>query len=843
MTCKVKNVNDLSCKLLKKMFTDVEIYCNAIISRMKEVIRVQDLEVLTEDIDPDFRAELEEEEFRSLVAAFPARFHPDELSALVHKYKNGRYIDFKAFITDLMSPPKIVSKLIEPETPKKKHPEKYEELARYLYDRCTNLYEVMKAYDVNNTGKVTADQFCRALLGFDSAMHVFRLAVDRNTKLADYRALQREIEKIDLKFTAQESNFAPDQIPEIVRKFVQQVNSHGIILTDVFLKLSARAGFVEPSRFLQTLRTLKLSFSIENYQEITKAFTKEGRVDVKYFLRVAELYSQEKYVPPPPEVIIDHVKTKLIDLINDRRLNIWTIFKPYDRSGNGLVPKSIFTNTLIALQFDLTEREIRTFVETIAIDEGKNINYIEFAKTVYARRAINFDETIDSVLERLRNHVIEKGVRLARSLSVYDREKSGLISTSQFIAALRRIQFNLSEKDISLIRDKYEDKKMRHFLLWRKISEDVDVQQGPMGNMSASSSNLQFSPSMREILSSSRTMTTYNTIQISSSNPTENRPVPDDLIPVFGRIFKSTSTFGIDIADEFLRKDKLKKGRVPRPFFVEVISMIHVELSTKELQDLCQFYTCQNSTDIYYMSFLKDVDEFGTLAADANEPDHEEEEIQPVKNDDYEYIPPMEDCRTTRSLESSDVPHDMASDVTQLKYGCQRMHIEPSDMFKDFDKKRTGFVSKDNFARCISASGVRLSQATIDSLAKHFQDTKRSDSVNYLRIIKAINENTNTFHYENISADEHETLQNQSHKFMERLKQQRKNIGMVFKITDNLDATMEEKEFVRRIQEACPTLTAEVLRLFVKKYRTETDGEVYYMRFVNDCKLERTLTL
>ena len=53
---------------------DIELYCHAIISRMKEVIRVQDLEVLTPDIDPDFRAEIKEEEFRSLVAAFPARF-------------------------------------------------------------------------------------------------------------------------------------------------------------------------------------------------------------------------------------------------------------------------------------------------------------------------------------------------------------------------------------------------------------------------------------------------------------------------------------------------------------------------------------------------------------------------------------------------------------------------------------------------------------------------------------------------------------------------------------------------------------------------------------------------
>ncbi|EAY03797.1 EF hand family protein [Trichomonas vaginalis G3] len=823
---------------------DIELYCHAIISRMKEVIRVQDLEVLTPDIDPDFRAEIKEEEFRSLVAAFPARFHPDELAALVHKYKKDKYIDFARFISDLVHPDQPIDIVITPESPKKKLPSKYEELARYLYDRCTNLSEAMAPYDKNNTGKVTADQFCRGFLGFDSAMHVFRLAVDRNTNQVDYRQLQREINTIDLKFTAQESNFAPDQIPDIVRKFVQQVNSHGIILQDVFIKLSAHTGFSDPQQFLQTLRTLKLAFTIADYQEITKAFTKEGRVDVKYFLRVANLYSQEKYVPPPPEVVIEHVKARLIDFINDRRLNIWTMFKPYDRSGNGLVPKTIFVNTLIALQFDITDREIREFVDTITVDEDKYVNYIEFAKVVYARRAVNFDETIDSVLERLRNHVIEKSVRLARCLSVYDREKSGLISTSQFIAALRRIQFTLTEKDISLIRDHYEEKKMRHFLLWRHISEDVDIQQGPVGNMSASSSNLQFSPSMREILSSSRTMTTYNTIQVSSSNPTENRPVPDNLIPVFGRIFKRTSDFGIDIADEFLRKDKLKKGRVPRAFFIETISMVNIQLSAQELSDLCQFYTCQNSTDIYYMSFLKDVDEFGTLAADTLHDDDNEEESKPeeeVKNDDYSYVPPPEECRTTRSLEKSDVPHDLESDLAQLKFGCARMHIDPIDMFKDFDKKRTGIVSKSNFARCISNSGIRLSQSIIDSLSNHFSDTKKTDNVNYLRILKAIDENANHVNYANISTDELETIKLQSHKFMERLKQQRKTIANVFDIVEDQDATMPEADFVTKVSQACPTLTNDYLRLFVKKYRAETNGMVYYMRFVNDCNKEALL--
>ena len=819
-----------------------------IIFQMKEIIKQNDLEVLTPDTDPDFLNEISLDDFRKSVLNFPVlRITPDDVASLISTYKEGQFINFLRFINDVIAPdiPSLnttinpttgqivsTSSLTESLTPKKKLPPQYEELARYLYHKKTNLRELMQGLDRQNTGKLSGDQFCRGLLDFPSAVVLARLEMDKQTKLVDYRQLQNKIDGIDLKFVAQEADVPIDEIPDIVKGFIQQVKSHGIILTDVFYKKS-KTGFMEPQRFFTTLRTLKLNFTIDDYKAITQCFTKENKVDLKRFLRIAEHYSQEKYVPPPPPLDLDEETNNLLDMFNNRRLNVWSVFKPYDRTGQGIIPKQLFVNTLINLHLGISDRAIRAIADSIAIDDGKNINYVEFSKKVYAKRSMAFDETIDSVLQRLRDHVLEKNLRLAKALSIYDREKSGLITTSQFIAALRRIGFEVKEKDLALIREKYEDKAMPHYILWKQISEDVDIQQA---QVPASDSNLQFSPSMREILSSSRTMTTYTSVKLTGSNPTENRPVPDNLIPLYGEIFRRMTDLGIDIGDELMRKDKLKKGRVPRAFFRETIGMLGLKVTQEVTQQLVDFYSIEETNEVYYMSFLKDVEEFGTLYAGGGEeeeaPEHEEhhEEEQP------EQQPTMN--RTLReNPPSEEIQQEFAPELTKLNEACKRARIDPTELFHDFDKTNSGIVPRANFARALLSSGVHMTQKDSDALADKFVDEARPDCINYLKLVTAINQakvdQVTGSGFIPLSQPDEEKVKIALHKIVERLRSRRSNVRRLFaNATSN---PLPENDFIQCLSYARESVSNEVMHLILKKYRVSSDGSIDYEQFIKDC--------
>ena len=135
-----------------------------------------------------------------------------DATALCIYYKAPKYINFLKFIKDIVNPnfsslDTVTAETMKTQTtkPAKKLSPKYEELARYLRKINTDLRTLFKAYDKTCCGKITADQFCRGLVGFPSAVIVCRLAMDKQTKLVDYRQLQRDLDSIGIKFVAQEA--------------------------------------------------------------------------------------------------------------------------------------------------------------------------------------------------------------------------------------------------------------------------------------------------------------------------------------------------------------------------------------------------------------------------------------------------------------------------------------------------------------------------------------------------------------------------------------------------------------------------------------------------------------
>jgi hypothetical protein len=113
---------------------------------------------------------------------------------------------------------------------------------------------------------------------------------------------------------------------------------------------------------------------------------------------------------------VDAAQRRLIDSFVNCELNILTPFKPHDRLGNGTVDKPAFVDIIRRLPIDLSAPKLRAVAGALASGDG-GIIYGDFAHTVHARRGIDYSDTKNSVLAKLRNFLIAKERRLSPVLS------------------------------------------------------------------------------------------------------------------------------------------------------------------------------------------------------------------------------------------------------------------------------------------------------------------------------------------------------------------------------------------------------------------------------------------
>jgi len=65
---------------------------------------------------------------------------------------------------------------------------------------------------------------------------------------------------------------------------------------------------------------------------------------------------------------------------------------------------------------------------------------------------------------------------------------------------------------------------------------------------------------------------------------------------------------------------------------------------------------------------------------------------------------------------------DIASILGRIEGVIFARRIRAKDFFRDYDKLRSGRVTKPQFGRVIATMGIRLSQDETDALAEHFTE-------------------------------------------------------------------------------------------------------------------------
>ena len=776
---------------------------------------------------PGFKREVPEYDFRNTILDFPMTIPPDELAILVDHYRTGNRINYGQFVSDLLAcgnPAPSPMKITKPNP-------KYLALARYLHDGQTDLQTLVGFMDKTGNGILTADNFARALSNFPLAKDVARLAMNLKTREVDYRKLQQTLDQIELNLPKEEPIPETHEVPEILQEFTRLIHEKQIRLRDYFAPESKTVTtLMTEEKFMGILTSLGLPMDTEKLEQITEMFGLNGGfVDYVEFLNQVHAHEHNDYEPVKPVIDGEALAETLVQLFIARKFNVWRMFKPYDRKNTGLVPKAVFLKALTSHQLDMSEADITAAIDALA-DEDGNINYVDFGKRVYAHKNIDFDKTVESVIENLKTIVEGKTPTLHRYLEIYDREKSGRVQVSQFVAGLRRMGYEIPEHDLTLIRGAYEDPQNPHLLLWEDICKDIygeiEVISTPRRTVTPAS------PSMREVLNTSAKATPlYSTEELAITSPRKPIQVPDHLIPLYGQIKQALENFGFDLSGELLSHDKFKKGVVARNIFKQTIDLLPLAIDPTLLDELTLIYVHEDPTLIHYASFLKDVNDFSrTCPSPRTIPRHNDEEEESTEPTVTRAM------RLTQSI--SNMPEDVTSIVLRLRCFAHEHMLNISEFFKHWDKLNSGTVQIGDLNRVFGPTGIYIAPAELDALAAFFKCEDKPERFNYLALCRAIEDEEAIASNEDagivpLSQSEEERCSYIVHRLGEYIRMKRCTCARLF--SGQKEPRIPAEEMYRLLCDVAKlVIKGDEWRLIMRKYKANMRGDMDWRRFCKD---------
>ena len=876
-----------------------EIQRKRTLQQMMLVAKRENLTIMSPRDNPKIPFRMTEFDFRNTILDFPMTISPDDLAKIVEYYKEGRWIQYGKFVDDLLASAPSANKNSEsePTSPTRKINPKYVALARFLHDRNTDLITLIEFMDRNNNGKITAENFARCLTDFPQAVDVAKITMDLKTKEIDYIKLQNLLNTIKITpVTPVKEPVDAATLPKCFPEFMHHIKSRSISIDEYFLRENrTRTGLIPKDKFFSLLYQLNLPMPRESIQQISDFFAdKDGNVDYRQFISSIDVQNADTYTPPPPVVDNEANVDKIIKCFINRKLNIWSIFKPHDRKGTGKVSTTLFLKIVNQFNVELDPEELRQAVEYLSDQETKTIDYIAFAKRVDKGKTINFDDTVESALQKLRDFLMDKRIMLHKTLKGFDRDKSGLITTNQFLAGLRKIGYNIEENDLKLILENYEDKQTRHYILWNNLCQDVDIMYGDKnssGSVSSQSSSasvstissdyLNYSNSLKDLLTSSaKTMPLYRIQDYEEDGHAKKREenVPDELIPLFTEIEKASNKFGFDIEGELISNDKFKKGIVSRTDFKQILDLLPMSIPPKQLEELIRLYCDEETGKVYYLYFLKDLEKY--VIHEEIPPLPEPENISDVKDvdikvetensedknltigqrarqktntlaaisswavDDTKSDRPFTetlDMRMSRSI--SDLPPEIKPVLVKILDYTSEHALTPRELFSPHDKYHNGLLEVGALQVSFGPTGIYISPKEFDLLVEVFHDKERPDLVNYLMICNAINslnKKESMIGTIPLSEDEQDEALRALNRIQTTLRNRRRSIKWLF-FNETKDTITSKDLFYRLEEVGRVSMLPEERRLLVKKYHVNASGDIDWRRLCEDS--EKTIRI
>ncbi|KAH0792063.1 EF hand family protein [Histomonas meleagridis] len=512
-----------------------------ILSRIKEIVTTHSIDVEKElgNYDRKQTGVISSISLHRWISSLGLSLDNQQIRMLADYYSAGPGVDIQRFVQDLnqaLRPVEIRSTKLSPCV------NELRELNRILSERYQTIREAMKPYDKLNVGKVTIENFYRAVGGTPSNKMIVRYYADTITGLVDYLNIQNDLLFLNEKSKPQ-SKEEDLNLPPYFEQIVRYVRSHGIEIRSLFSRSDpGNTGYVSSNIFFSTISSLGRNLSPDQIQEIVKCFSKgNNRYSYMLLLKAISNYDLPPLqtttafwgVAPVPEKLNPQTIIKRIqETVQNRHIDIAYYFEPLRQENPTSTTKSKFHRVISNLGLGLTGDDIDLLC-TMFPSPYNSVNYQSFIDTVSTKIPTK-EYTTEDIITRLKKYLLETKQQLSNVIQRFDRENSGEITLSQLTSAFNFVRFEILPQELNVIYETFPG-KTNGTISWQRLCKVCDPKHS------------ELPPNELEL----RTMQLINTESI----PTNNLP-PKQILEILIRINKCLEENGIDLNGKFHQIDR-----------------------------------------------------------------------------------------------------------------------------------------------------------------------------------------------------------------------------------------------------------------------------------------------
>jgi Ca2+-binding EF-hand superfamily protein len=470
------------------------------------------------------------------------------------------------------------------------------------------------------------------------------------------------------------------------------------------------------SRFKRVLTLNKVNLTADEAELLVKKYSvasAAGDTDVNYYAFCCDVASPDVFDSPSKHrgtspnksserrrVALRDVLDKIMSVEATRHMRLSEFMRDFDPLRSGIVQKDKFCSALNIAGLSLNADELELLVSEYSSEKvPQHVNITRFLAdtdtgvTITDVAAGTLDRTVElrqrllskkvtlpddklaqlnKVIERVATTIRTRNILLPPFFHDYDRHHSGRITCSQFTQCMARHCFPVSEQDVKLLCDVYNDPNAADMVLWKLFVGDVDESENVslQHTLRCQTRKAGVSPPRRAGGSSSETAE-----------------------QALAKIASCVQRRNVRLEEFFHDADTLRHGFVTDGRFRSALTLLGIELSETELEALAQrFKSERNPSSVEYHTFLKDA--YTLVNTRSFSPN-----------------------RTQRApVESS-----AALETLKREFRGRRLYAHPK--FQDFDPLRKGKVTESQFFSVLTALGVRVGVgADAAAIRKAFSD-------------------------------------------------------------------------------------------------------------------------
>eukprot|EP01105_Mastigella_eilhardi_P015378 TRINITY_DN3512_c0_g1_i1.p1 TRINITY_DN3512_c0_g1~~TRINITY_DN3512_c0_g1_i1.p1 ORF type:complete len:919 (-),score=238.89 TRINITY_DN3512_c0_g1_i1:73-2514(-) len=415
-------------------------------------------------------------------------------------------------------------------------------------------------------------------------------------------------------------------------------------------------------------------------------------------------------------------------------ITIKQVFRPFDHLNRGFVTQKQFES---AIPFEVTPRQRSLLVKRYSSDVTGDVNYMAFGEDInppegedpdaaetagdsgyyFAQKARTQQfnsgtlqgslhaeiSAYDRVMERLKEEVATKRIRMLDFFQDYDKFHTGHIAEPQFRSgfnASRAAQW-ASQEDINELVYVFggeEDGKVRY------IDFCCELEGGKNWTKELTKNPALEMPQPAAQLSS-RTQYKAGAEAMDSTHLAKAKAI-------IGQFTRMVVGKRIPVRSYFVDFDRTRCGRLSPSHFRRAMSLMKVELNEEDFQLVTGYYSVEPQGMVDYLSFVRDVDpQDRTVVSPSGQ--------RPGS------------CSSARPAAATEVEVQAADVIWSLQARCISQHLRLRGLFSDFDSLRSGYITKGQFVRSLGKIGVSFTPKELDVLAREYSTPNKPDMICY----------------------------------------------------------------------------------------------------------------